>query len=329
MALSLLTSISSNVGRKQPVFVPAGPFTIKVLGATTLPSGQTNNTDITPAVGNYYTFTSTSGTNSIQFTNPLPTTRIQVLSVGGGGSGSAGGGGGGGVVDQTFNIGIQNDTLTIVVGAGGTAQPVNNFPAGAVSNNQYTSDYLITIKGKNTTGTFSANTSNNIISYGGGAGATRFYSGTTGGSSGGSRQSSTGGSATYSDTANTANNNIAYIGSKVNSAGGGGGGGGNGSATLTNGSDRGTTYGKDGGIGYQSNITGTNVYYAGGGGGGNDGGVNNAFSIGGLGGGGNANIANGTPGTNGLGGGGGGSNNFGGSGSNGGSGVFIVKFIQI
>lgn len=104
--------------------------------------------------------------------------------------------------------------------------------------------------------------------------------------------------------------------------GGAGAGGAGGDAASVNGP------GGSGGSGYLSNISGTNVYYAGGGGGGSG---SSTIAQGGSGGGGRgANYnSNGARGTDGLGGGGGGGFNYGGTnfqGKRGGNGVVIIRY---
>lgn len=119
-------------------------------------------------------------------------------------------------------------------------------------------------------------------------------------------------------------------GQATNTGGGGGGGaGGVGESKAGTGSER----AGNGGIGLQSDITGTLTYYAGGGGGGTWQNISGTFAggTGGLGGGGNggdhySNPSGATAGTNGLGGGGGGAGSADASTKSGGSGVVILQF---
>jgi hypothetical protein len=106
------------------------------------------------------------------------------------------------------------------------------------------------------------------------------------------------------------------VGGPAYNGGGGGGAGAAGSNGSTN---------PNGGIGLQSSITGTAIYYAGGGGGGSY----TTLGLGGSGGGGNGGVSSGSltgsSGTANTGGGGGGGANGSNGGGNGGSGVVIIS----
>lgn len=225
---------------------------------------------------------------------------VKIIAVGGGGGGGGynephgmrGGGGAGGLVDTSLII-TTSTTLTITIGNGGNGGWDEEDGS----------------QGETTRGVFS-NTYSSIIAGGGGGGGGRRpdNNGSTDGGSGGGC-----GTNQYADSgglANTSNNNKAFNGGSTthewDGAGGGGGAGGLGGNGVSGGE-----IGGNGGIGYQSDITGTATYYAGGGGGGHPA---EYPGTGGLGGGGNYN----DEGTANTGGGGGG------GGASGGSGVFIV-----
>ena len=226
---------------------------------------------------------------------------VLVVAGGGGGSDSAGGGGGGGagglvyVSSLTLN---ESTSYPVIVGHGGL---------GAVGS---------------TTGTNGTNSSfANLSALGGGFGSSDGPAVTPGGNGG----SGGGGAYNYgygNGLAGQGNNGGS--GSGATSAYGGGGGGGAGGV----GGDGSGSAAGNGGIGINYSINGTNTYYGGGGGGGVYGAV--STSTGGLGGGGNG---GGTPshvtptaGTNGTGGGGGG---HGTGGANGGTGIVIIRYLNL
>jgi hypothetical protein len=262
-------------------------------GATQHPNiihdnGSVSATNIGGTNYYYYSFTSTLGTNTIEF---LEDTVCDILIVGGGGGGGnptenggyEEGGGGAGAFLYLQNV-ILNGTYNITVGAGGAAST-----KGGDSKINKTTDIYVCEGG----------------GYGGSDG-----SGGSGGSGGGGSHYNGGGSANDP----TKGNNGAS-GSSNNGIHQGGGGGGAGSAGNF----------KDGGSGLANNITGVLLYYAGGGGGcgasskgygGNGGGGN------GSGGGGSSANA----GVNGRGGGGGGGYYRGISGGSGGSGIVIIRY---
>jgi len=233
-------------------------------------------------------------------TSSVSVSYLAVAGGGGGGTGQSastvgngGGGGAGGLLTGTTSL-VINGVYPVVVGAGGNAgTPGVNSGSGANS------------------------TAFGVTATGGGAGGS--YNGNNG-QTGGS-----GGGAGYGGTAGSGTSGQGYAGGAGNTAGspyqaGGGGGAG---AVGTNG---------PGGIGVQSSITGSSVYYAGGGAGGN--GSNVTGSSGGSGGGGTGGYGTtaGTAGTANLGGGGGGGGNQGTGGTNssngaaGGSGVIIISY---
>ena len=242
-------------------------------------------------------------TTTVTILSVFPPT-IEYLVVAGGGSGGgygwSGGGGAGGyrssVVGEMSGGGASaespaavttNITYVITVGAGGTAVSGEETRGNNGSNSSIT--------GTNFT---------SIISLGGGAGGPNSATPNVGGSGGGSAEPTTPGAAGTSGQG--------YAGGTGSVHYAGGGGGGAGAAALNTSVSNTPT---DGGVGVQSNITGTPTYYAGGGAG------STGASVGGLGGGGNGSGA--SPGRDGgtnTGGGGGG------NGSTGGSGIVIIRY---
>jgi hypothetical protein len=234
-----------------------------------------------------------------------------LIVAGGGGGGVDAGGGGGGVVRGPAVV-QAGTSYPIVVGAGGPAVFVNsNF---------------VNINGNGANSSFAT-----IAARGGGSGATNYtlngggpvsvdtvtYMGSNGGSGGGS-----GGNSTASNVALAGGMGISGQGHNGGSSAGtanspGGGGGGAGAAGV-NATD---TVPGAGGAGSQSNITGTNLYYAGGGGGGSYGLGGAAGGAGGGGAGSDRTVAA-TAGAPGTGGGGGGSGVTAGAG---GSGTVILS----
>lgn len=194
----------------------------------------------------YYIFNSITGTNTITF----PYNRIcKILIIGGGGGaggGYAGSGGAGGNVYYNDSYFFNADTYTIIIGSGGTG---GNYQ---YDGNDGSPTYITSLKNNN----------NKIINVNGGG------KGFTGGTNIGPR--SGGGT-----SANINGNTQLYSGGTGTDAngfwmsGGGAGAGQNGfNATYIN-----STYNYgNGGDGFQSSITGNNIYYAGGGFGGSYGG---------------------------------------------------------
>ena len=236
------------------------------------------------------TLTTISYISSDSWVAPECVTSVEYLVVGGGGggggaydTGSAGGGGGGLVLYGTLNV-VPGYTYSIVVGAGG-AGGTGRGTVGAVL-------------GGETSGTDGERSSfNTIIALGGGGGyASRIQNGNPG----------LGGLA--------ANRLIAPTGGNgAGSASGGENGGGGGGNTTAGGSSTTTPQqSKTGGLGFTSNITGSNVTYGAGG----EGGVVSTNSAG-------------APAANNTGNGGGGATTTGGqgqAGGNGGSGKVILKY---
>ena len=202
------------------------------------------------------------------YTPSLPTYNISYLVVaGGGGAGwqqnGSGGGGAGGLLTGCGTL-TQGTTYTTTVGAGG---------AGGTTNTGY--------NGSNSTVTGSGFPS--ITAIGGGHGGSAqchpAYCGATGGSGGGGSDkegnpaSYLGGAGTPGQGYNGGNGGATPL--TPYNIGGGGGGGGAGAVGVT----WTTTQVGNGGVGLQSSITGSAVYYAGGGGGGTD---NRVYSPGGF-----------------------------------------------
>jgi hypothetical protein len=234
---------------------------------------------------------------------------VDYLAIAGGGSGGTGyyggGGGAGGYVEATSITFTRGTVYTITLGAGGVGTTVQTNKGGNGSNT--------TISGSGFT---------TVTAIGGGGGGSRNNdtangnaTGANGGSGGGTAfpPTSVGGRGVYPGSAYLSQTRQGYDGAPApvygTDYGSGGGGAGAAGQYL---SVNGTT---NGGIGIQSSITGSAVYYGGGGGGGIGSGA------GGTGGGGNKNTA----GTTNTGGGGGGASDNNGQGGNGGSGVVILK----
>jgi hypothetical protein len=229
----------------------------------------------------------------------LPTYSASYLLVAGGGGGGyfrGGGGGAGGMLTGTTTLST-GLTYTVVVGAGGSG--VN--PGTNGGNSTFTG--LTTAVG----GGIGGNLFNQApaATSGGSGGGGGGYPGPYPGGSGTSGQGNAGGTG--------------YTGGEPYGGGGGGGAGAVGGSNVIN---------ANGGIGLQSSITGTAIYYAGGGGAGGyntGGGGVGSGGAGGGGGGSNVNGVNGTSGTANTGGGGGGGPNGAASGGNGGSGIVIIS----
>lgn len=228
---------------------------------------------------------------------------IEYLVVaGGGGSAYDGGGGGGagGLLSSSIADVESGSVMTITVGAGGNV--ASNGTDSSLASTAGTSFSTITSIGGGT-----------------GAGAGNSYTAGSGGSGGGGaggQYNNPGGSGTVGQgndggTSGTSGGGTTYPGS-----GGGGAGEAGGEGVNSGGA------GKPGGVGKQTNITGTATYFAGGGGGASGGGGGGAGGSGGGGAGGNS--AQGTAGTVNTGGGAGGSNIT--SGVTGGSGVVILAY---
>jgi len=223
-------------------------------------------------------------------------TSVEVLVVAGGGAGgptAGGGGGAGGLIYNTQFPVVLQQSYTVTVGAGGSADGSNG------ANSVF--------------GTLTA------IGGGGGGQGWGGLNGNSGGSGGGcSAAGANVGQGTFNQGFPGGNS------SQIYNSGGGGGAGGPGLPA------NGTTNAGNGGPGITLAISGTDVSYAGGGGGGI---IFNTASGTGTAGGGRGGFSGGTPGTSGTlntggGGGGGGNNNpiDGSRAGGGGSGVVIVRY---
>jgi hypothetical protein len=233
---------------------------------------------------------------SVEIPEDIANARVLLVGGGAGGghgtTGSPGGGGAGGaVVDETFAL--DKDFYDVAAGRGGMGSSLAAFGAELSTTRdrgQPTEAFGFTALG----GSRGAAGDNNLgAGCGGGAGSNASTTVRTGASS---TQFSTFGYGFGNSGGNSHPDTI----DSGNRAGGGGGGAGTAGGNASSGQ------GGNGGDGYESNITGTNVYYGGGGGG-----FGATGGTGGLGGGGNAasglTLDNyGQPGVNGLGGGGGG-----------------------
>ena len=277
-------------------------------GALVIPTGSTAQRPTSNVAGSIRFNTSTGNpewfsTNSMawqDFSQPYTNTYSvgYLIVAGGGGTGQSdgGGGGAGGVLTGTTGL-TPGTTYSATVGAGGAGVNSNSLPGNNGSNSSFAA--LTTAIGGGGGGTAGNGQNGGSGGGGGNAGA-----GPTTGGSGTSGQGYAGGSGSGA------------TGTSYPAAGGGGAGGVGGNSDSTNAGN--------GGIGLQSSITGTAVYYGGGGGGaayttgtpgsGGSGGGGNGASFG----------NNGVAGTANTGGGAGGSSG-GGTGSNGGSGVVILS----
>ncbi len=253
-ALTMSGTLSACIGATSDLSVP---------GETdwTLPTGGTITT-----IGNdrIHTFTSSGTFTSSQ---AIPSARAIVVGGGGGGGSNGGGGGGAGGFYQNNSLSISSGATTVTIGAG-----------GAVHNNLATPNTAATIGGQSAFGSITAGGGGGGASRDNGVGGQNGGTGTVSGSGGGGGGSSatprnSAGTGTFSGGVGTAPD----LG--VNATGGGGGGaGGSGSAGVS-------IVAGNGGIGVQSNISGTNLWYAGGGGGGTT--INGTNGTGGSGVGGN------------------------------------------
>lgn len=269
------------------------------------------NTTLTTIDGiNYKTHTFTSS-NTLTVTSNISKT-ANVLVVAGGAGGGLGGGGAGGYRETTIDFANISNNLTIVVGAGGSANQ-----SGSNSSITYYSPSLVeftaTGGGK---GAHDLSPGNSGSRGGSGGGAMRRYSGT---SSGG-----VGNSGGYSPVEGYSGGNASsgkVIGDPVYAAGGGGGGA---SATGSNGTANFPTASAGKGGDGKTWIDG--ITRGGGGGGGIQSNGAGSVGLGGAGGGGKGGIAANTATAgqqNTGGGGGGGSSNVS---QPGGSGVVIIRY---
>jgi hypothetical protein len=258
---------------------------------------------------------------------PSGVTRVTALVAAGGGGGAGGqasehgggGGGAGGVLTSTITL--ASGFTSITVGSGGS---------GGTS-------------GKVGTNGTNSSLGGAITSLGGGRGGTYFTDGPSIGGSGGGAGSSETLKTGAVGTSGQGNKGGNVTSNTTNNRHGGGGGGAGGLGGNTVSASNYTVTAGSGGIGIESSITGTAVYYGGGGGGGgssgNGGGPGaTGGATGGLGGGGNGATYNGssltsaaTSGASNTGGGGGGGIGTGGAnasvGAAGGSGIIVIRWI--
>lgn len=231
-----------------------------------------------------------------EWTVPLGITAVRVLVVGGGGSGSAGisdkywpaGGGGGAVVENNSLSVSTGNQITVSVGAGGAA---TSATSGATGNNGGSSSFGATTASGGSTNSNVA-TSN---------------AGRIGGTSG---NGNIGGTGTSSGSSCT-----------TGSCGTGGGGGAGGAGGIVTG----VTDARNGGLGVNSDISGSTVGYGGGGAGGNgsSGNASHGGAIGYY-----VSTSSSATGNGAANRGGGGSRATNGYGGAGGSGVVIVRYSQ-
>ena len=288
----------------------AGSGTISISGLT----GSTSYTFTVKANNAAGQSIASTSSNQITTQTAAPTSVDYLVVAGGGGGGGAGtvgnsegagGGGAGGFRTGTLSV-SGSTSYTVTVGGGGTAGT-----AGGNNNG-----------GKGNDSVFSS-----ITSTGGGYGGGSQTSGGSGGSGGGGGPGPGGSSAGAGNTPSTSpsqgNNGGAGTNSAWSGSGGGAGASGTNASALNNAGQR-----ADGGIGSQSSITGSAVYYAGGGGSGSYF-TYSSGGAGGAGGGGSGGAispsTSAVQGTNNLGGGGGGAGG-GAAGAVGGSGVVIIAY---
>jgi hypothetical protein len=273
-------------------------FVLPYAGRLLATGGETSFTTDGTNVYGVHTFTNTASATSIVFKGGC---NVDVLVVAGGGGGGSycAGGGGGGDVNYVTSRSVTGGTYTVTVGDGG---------AGGSGIGVTGSNSVFDVGGTP------------ITAYGGGGGGGAYAGAPTSGGSGGGGDCLHNGAVAGSGANVSAGGN--GNGTDTGGGGGGAGGKGNNATTLAAG---------DGGIGFQSSISGINKYYGGGGGGGSTtgkGAGKGGSAVGGAGG--VDNTLQGYPGLNNTGGGGGGSAGAGGSGKNGGkggSGIVIVRYM--
>lgn len=245
---------------------------------------------------------------------------LVVAGGGGGGTGdnisggqwSGGGGGAGGLLNGNLIVNSSplrsGTTLTITVGAGGTGLIMNN---GNSSNTTLARGANSSISGTGFT---------EQLARGGGQGGGLWSSnngiGPGAGGSGGGHYSTTGGSGIAGQGNNGGTGTGTFASNKSGGGGGAGAVGGNAGAL-----------GGNGGVGIESTITGSSVFYAGGGGGGAKGsaGGSGGNGGGGQGGGEGAGVPAASAGSPNTGGGGGGVPNASIAGRSGGSGIVVIR----
>ena len=289
VTISGVTAGSTGTG-----LVAGNPVTDVVTGASATNGISYNVYSFQPGTGVLPAASSSSqATYTINYSCANATT-VYVLAVGGGGAGGGGGGGGGGaggVVMLPINLPAGSNTISVNVGAGGAVPSTTST----------------VIPGSNTTVSFTAMPSSNIIAYGGGGSNYGFntWSGSQsmqGGSNGGygwSGAAYTGTTQYYPPISNNYNYGNQGGVSASNQTALGGGGGGAGTAGNAGTPISATTgYPGNGGIGIQCYLPGIaqfipsgtpyGTYYWGGGGGaaGNTDSYSVSVGNGGLGGGG-------------------------------------------
>ena len=278
---------------------------INNLTVNTIPGNNTPALGGTVTTVGQYTVHQFTTTSNVTFLNPT-TVDMLIVGAGGGGGGVMGGGGGGGGVIYLTGVLVNAGTHLVTVGGGNRGGYNYNY-----------GDYEAGIRGGNSSVTINSSLGANKYEVWGGGGGGSYDSGGyseyrdyyNGGSGGGASASGNqittydnnlnaigGGSGglnlttTYGSVTSLGSRGGNYngSGSTVYGAGGGGAGG--------RGGDMNSSGPGNGGVGYQSDISGTATYYAGGGGGGSrqggstdgyNGGTTNLYGTGGLGGGGN------------------------------------------
>lgn len=240
-----------------------------------------------------YTVITYTDVGTTSWTAPAGITSVRTLVVaGGGGGGRAGGGGGGGMIDHPAYSMTPGTTYTVTVGDGGRGHTGDGSSGKAERGGDSVFGSLTAKGGGAGSNCYTINTRD-----GGSGGGAGFCSVNNPGSA--TQPNQPGDSGTYG---------YGYPGGLGYNVGGNGAGGGGGGAGNPGEDAFSRTIGADGGIGRQSDITGSNVYYAGGGGGSSHQAGASGGSSGGLGGGGGgsgmASPFTGTPAVDNIGGGG-------------------------
>lgn len=332
---------NTNISSRLEITSPAGTALVNSANfviAPAVPFAATGGNITIVGANVVHTFTANSNlvvTNTGEVANEV----VRSLLVAGGGAGnratsfneiifnaynqwnrqSSGGGGAGGVLQpnviaSTYSV----TTYPVTIGSGGRQPTVGEGDSTRHGANTVAFGYTAIGGGGSSSGTQSVM---NGGSGGGGSSNTQFGVGTVG-------QGNNGG------TGAAYNTSVANVATRISLYSGGGGGATTAGANIGSPGSH-TQAGGSGGTGIVSNITGSNVTYAGGGGGGGY-----TAGLAGAGGGGNGGYftnqsgatAPGQNGTNGLGGGGGGAGFSGANGSNtydggsGGSGVVVVAY---
>jgi hypothetical protein len=268
------------------------------------------NTTITTINGiNYKTHTFTSSNTLIVASNSPKTANVLVIA--GGGGGALGGGGAGGYRETTIDFANVSNNISIVIGAGGSANQI-----GSNSSITYYNPSLVEFRAtRGGRGANDVSPGNVGVSGGSGGGAMRRYSGTSPGGAG-----NLGGYSPVEGYSGGQASSGRAIGDPVYAAGGGGGGA---SASGSNGT--GSFPSSIGGKGGDGKTWIDDVIRGGGGGGGIQANGQGTVGLGGSGGGGKGGIAanTSTAGQQSTGGGGGGGGT---AGQAGGSGIVIIRY---